>query len=194
MALPNSKDKLANIKNLIDNLQSAPQSADGIVFGNSEASGNYSVTGEWLENMATKIQSLTGASGGLTTEQMDTELDTAITEVDKQSNIISETSEILSTKTGSNGGSSGSGIAVETCTFVVEPADAPIMSGQVFCHATSADLTYLKMDMSTPATYNVLKNSIIYSDSGMVSWSGTFTKLDDNHIIISDDSSICFMG
>lgn len=152
----------------------------------------YAVTKARLDDLSTSVQELTGSATGLTLEQMQEQLDAANAEVAAQAILIDEISNILATKAGGSGGDSA---AVETCTFAVQTPDGPIESGMAFCYATGADLTSLKIDLATPASYNVLKNSIISADINMVDWSGTFTPIRNGYaIIIADTSTITFCG
>lgn len=152
----------------------------------------YAVTKARLDDLSTSVQELTGSATGLTLEQMQEQLDAANAEVAAQAILIDEISNILATKAGGSGGDSA---AVETCTFAVQTPDGPIMSGEAFCYATGADLTSLKIDLATPASYNVLKDSIVSADSSMVNWSGECTKISNGHaIIIAGTSNICFQG
>ena len=74
MALTDNRTALEALRDQANALPAAAQSVDGVAFGDTGATGDYAVPGDWLDNTATQIQSLTGATGGLTTEQMSTQL------------------------------------------------------------------------------------------------------------------------
>lgn len=76
MAMTDNTTALEALRDQTAALPSAAKSVAGVAFGDSGATGDYAVSGEWLDNTATQIQSLTGATGGLTTTQMTEQLGT----------------------------------------------------------------------------------------------------------------------
>lgn len=75
MAMTDNTTALEALRDQTAALPSAAKSVAGVAFGYSGATGDYAVSGEWLDNTATQIQSLTGATGGLTTTQMTEQLE-----------------------------------------------------------------------------------------------------------------------
>ena len=90
MSLKSNTTDLKGMQDQVNTLPPAPQSVDGVEFGDTGATGDYAISGEWLDNTATQIQNLTGATSNLTTAQMQSELTTAKTNIDETKALISE--------------------------------------------------------------------------------------------------------
>lgn len=132
----------------------------------------YFIQDETLTNLADKIRVLNGTEESMTPTQMNENLSDANNEVDIQSGLINQLSELLDGKAIS--GSSGE---VETCIGSIFRQGILWDPVEIYYVDKNLTLQCVIMDDGSDKVIEVVKNSIIYSRQGFVALDGAYENI-----------------